>query len=175
MIGNYTQTLWGSVHAKKLYNGITEAICPFIAVPVVLLMEKVEVDWKKWGELFLCLMSLIDGAFLIIMSQTGSIYVMYVCYIFYRVIYQAMITVAQFNLASRLRTSSFGLVFGLNTFVALVMQSILTAVVADEHGLALAIRPQFVVYSCFHGVIALIFSGPIFWRVIKWIRGFSKK
>ncbi|CAJ0581851.1 unnamed protein product, partial [Mesorhabditis spiculigera] len=148
-VGNYSQTLWGSVHGKKVWNGITEAICPLIAIPVVLLMQKVEVDWKKWGELFLCLMSLIDGALLAIASQTSSIYLI-------------------FNLASRIRATSTALVFGLNTFVALVMQSILTAIVADQHGLALDIRPQFVVYACFHGVIAVIFSGPIFLKIIRW-------
>ncbi len=49
---------------------------------------------------------------------------------------------ARYNLARKLKTDSYGLVFGLNTFVALVLQSILTFIVADQHGFALSIRIQ---------------------------------
>lgn len=36
----------------------------------------------------------------------------------------------------------FGLVFGCNMFAALVLQTILTAVVAEKHGLALPAKKQ---------------------------------
>lgn len=37
---------------------------------------------------------------------------------------------------------SYALIFGFNYFIALVLQTILTFVVADEHGLNLDIRTQ---------------------------------
>lgn len=48
----------------------------------------------------------------------------------------------RFNIAERLASYSYGLVFGFNTFVALVLQSILTLIVVDKAGLALGIKPQ---------------------------------
>lgn len=37
---------------------------------------------------------------------------------------------------------SYGLVFGVNGFIALIMQTILTAVVSDKRGLGLPVRGQ---------------------------------
>ena len=54
-----------------------------------------------------------------------------------------MITVASFEVAKNITQSSYGLVFGLNTFLALSFQTILTTVVASSVGLALPPRQQF--------------------------------
>ncbi|CAJ0590447.1 unnamed protein product [Cylicocyclus nassatus] len=169
-ITNYTQTLWGSiidVQNSEIYNGVTEALCPLIGLPVVFLVQYLRVDWSRWGELCLALCSLLDGFILFLLSQTDSLLVMYIGYVVYRVLYQAMITVTQFNLADSLETASYGLVFGLNTFAALVLQSILTLVVTSSFGLALSIRPQFVVYSGYHFVVAAIFIVPPIYRVLR--------
>ncbi|EPB75088.1 reduced folate carrier [Ancylostoma ceylanicum] len=144
-IGNYTQTLWGSIIEAKnteVYNGVTEALCPLIGLPIVILVQYLRVDWSRWGELCLAACSLVDALVLLLLSQTNSLLVMYIGYVVYRVLYQAMITITQFNLADSLETASYGLVFGLNTFIALVLQSILTLVVTSSFGLALSIRPQ---------------------------------
>ena len=48
---------------------------------------------------------------------------------------------------------SYGLVFGFNTFLALLLQTLLTSVVADSAGLALPPRTQFqviIIYSLTH-------------------------
>lgn len=170
-VQNYAQTLWGSVQTEDTqYNGITEAIVPLIAFPTVLLMEKVNVRWHLWGEATLAVLSLIDAGVLLLSALTPSIFVMYGVYIVYRVLYEAMITIAQFNLASHLYKDSFGLLFGLNTFVALVLQTILTLVVADKKGLHLDIRTQFYVYSGCHAVISAIFIGAAVVTAVKYCR-----
>lgn len=46
------------------------------------------------------------------------------------------------EVAKDLRQESYGLVFGINTFVALFFQTILTLVVSDKAGLALEIQTQ---------------------------------
>jgi hypothetical protein len=55
----------------------------------------VTLPWNKWGEPLLLVTSIVQGTLLILMSQTGSIIVAYVCYIVFRTIYQVMITVAR--------------------------------------------------------------------------------
>ena len=53
-----------------------------------------------------------------------------------------MKSVPSFEIARHISPSSTGLVFGLNTFLALGFQTILTTIVADSAGLALEPRPQ---------------------------------
>ena len=46
------------------------------------------------------------------------------------------------QLALNVDHESYAFIFGFNTFIALVMQSILTIVVADQRGLDLGVRTQ---------------------------------
>lgn len=62
------------------------------------------------------------------------------------------------NVAKRLSDDSFGLVFGINTLLALVFQAILTLVVISESGFALGPRDQFVVYSGYFVVLAFVYG-----------------
>uniref|UniRef100_A0A914XN34 Uncharacterized protein n=1 Tax=Plectus sambesii TaxID=2011161 RepID=A0A914XN34_9BILA len=160
-IGNYIQTLWGTVQEglndADVYNGLTEAVTTALGTITILLMQLVHVRWEKWGEIVLTVISLIDCALLILLSQLHNMWIMYVAYICYRVFYQMMITIAQFNLARKLQTESYGLLFGFNTFIALGLQTLLTFAVDDERGFQLPIRKQFIVYGAYHGAIATIF------------------
>jgi thiamine transporter 2/3 len=53
-----------------------------------------------------------------------------------------MITISQWNIAKKMICESYGLVFGTNSFIALVMQSLLTLIVTDSSGLGLNVRQQ---------------------------------
>ena len=64
-----------------------------------------------------------------------------------KMLFQSKIFLSQtltssFEVARLISDDSYGLVFGFNTFVALLFQSILTLVVADDAGLALPPRTQ---------------------------------
>lgn len=59
-------------------------------------MNAISINWDKWGEAALMLISALHSSILVLYSQTQSIYVMYACYIAYRSLYQVMITIAQF-------------------------------------------------------------------------------
>ncbi|PIO53128.1 hypothetical protein TELCIR_25552, partial [Teladorsagia circumcincta] len=61
------------------------------------------------------------------------------------------------NIACHLTTESYGLVFGWNTFAAVVLQTALTLTIVDSHGLNLSIRTQFVVYAAYFAVVAALF------------------
>ena len=50
--------------------------------------------------------------------------------------------VFSFQIAKITEMNRFGLVFGCNMFAALVLQTILTAIVAEKHGLALPAKKQ---------------------------------
>jgi len=61
----------------------------------ILALNAFPLDWDKWGEIALVLISSIDALMLIIYANTESIWIMYLCYIGYRSLYQVMITIAQ--------------------------------------------------------------------------------
>lgn len=50
--------------------------------------------------------------------------------------------ICRWNLARKMVSESYGLVFGLNSFVALVLQTVLTMVVVDKRGLGMSVRSQ---------------------------------
>lgn len=58
------------------------------------------------------------------------------------------------EIAKHLADDSYGLIFGINTFIALVLQSILTAfVVTDIAGFNLNLFQQFLVYAIYFAVL----------------------
>lgn len=65
------------------------------ALPAVLLVQHLRVNWSRWGELCLASCSLLNALILFWLSQTNSLIVMYAGYIVYRLIYETMITITQ--------------------------------------------------------------------------------
>ncbi|CAL4249574.1 unnamed protein product [Meganyctiphanes norvegica] len=103
----------------------------------------------------MALISLVDGLILIAMGLTDNIWVAYIGYLIFRVSYQVLITIASYQVARELRAESYGLVFGINMFFGLLIQSILTIVIIDA--LEVEPQPQFVIYGCYFGVLSLVF------------------
>ncbi|CEF60747.1 Reduced folate carrier family and Major facilitator superfamily domain, general substrate transporter-containing protein [Strongyloides ratti] len=154
----YAQTLWGEASEKNNpLNGFAEAAYTFTAAFSILLMNNLNINWDKYGEIVLVIISTIDGGLLFINAITSNIFVMYGCYIGYRSFYQVMITIAQWNIAKKMMCESYGLVFGVNSFIALVMQSIIAGVISDKRGLGMDVRSQYIVYCGCHLLIAIIF------------------
>lgn len=106
-----SQTLWGEVQTPDSkaspMNGFAEAAYTFCAALSILAMNKFNINWSKWGETALVLISSIDAIVLIIYARAENIYVMYVCYIIYRSLFQVMITIAQFNIARSMVSQDF--------------------------------------------------------------------
>lgn len=61
-------------------------------------------------------------------------------------------------MAQQLADDSFGLIFGINTFVALVFQSLLTLTVVSEAGLEYGIRGQFISYGIYFLTLFLVYA-----------------
>ncbi|KAE9546071.1 hypothetical protein FO519_010717 [Halicephalobus sp. NKZ332] len=68
-----------------------------------------------------------------------------------------MVTIAQWNIARKMVTDSYGLVFGVDYFIALVMQSLL-------------VRESFLVYAALHALTAVIFLISVMYSVISYCR-----
>ncbi|KAM3715720.1 Folate-like transporter [Dirofilaria immitis] len=171
-VAQYAQSLWGEIQRgdTNSLNGFAEATYTATAAILILILGQVKVNWDKWGELMLIIISSIDTIILIIYSRAQSIWIMYACYIGYRSLYQVMITIAQWNLARKMIGESYGLIFGLNSFIALLLQVLLTIIVSDQHGLHLSVREQFLVYGRCHVFIGTIFLISLCYSLIRRFR-----
>ncbi|KAJ3652559.1 hypothetical protein Zmor_018513 [Zophobas morio] len=158
----YLQPLYSAIQDDdtNIYNGAVEAIITLLGFLAALLAGYLKFNWEIKGELTLGLFSLIQGALIVAVSQTEYLFLCYAFYIVFGILYHFMITIASAEIAKRIDEDSYGLIFGINMFVSLVFNSILTAVVATEGiGFALDPRGQYVVYGGYHLAISMVFMG----------------
>ncbi|XP_076039803.1 thiamine transporter 1-like [Oratosquilla oratoria] len=158
-IGNYIQPLWQTIAPTKetdtIWNGAVEATQTLLSAIAALSIGFVHLNWALLGELTLAIISLLDGVVLSYMGVTSEIWVAYVNYIIFRVSYQVLITIASYQVARELRADSYGLVFGINMFLSLFLQTVLTVVVVDI--LQTPIRIQFLIYGAYFCILAVLF------------------
>lgn len=109
------------------------------------------------GEMTLSLFSLLIASSVYIMDTVRNIWVCYTSYIIFRIIYMLLITIATFQIAANLSMERYALVFGVNTFIALALQTLLTLIVVDASGLGLEITTQFLIYASYFALIAVVF------------------
>ncbi|XP_072304119.1 thiamine transporter 1 [Eucyclogobius newberryi] len=157
---NYTQVLWEKVRPSQdyhIYNGYVETLSTLLGALAALLVGLLPVSWAVWGELILSLLSLLMTLCVFGMDLLENIWTCYGLYVLFRAIYMLLITVATFQIAASLNMQRYALVFGVNTFVALLLQSLLTVVVVDSVGLGLDVYTQFLIYGGYFAFISVVF------------------
>ncbi|KAJ8003902.1 hypothetical protein DPEC_G00153220 [Dallia pectoralis] len=157
---NYAQALWEKVLPSQefqIYNGYVETISTLLGAFAAFGVGYVKVSWAVWGELALCIFSVVMAAAVYLMDTIRNIWVCYTSYVVFRATYMLLITIATYQIAANLSMQRYALVFGVNTFIALLLQTVLTVVVVDTVGLGLDIFTQFFVYASYFAVIAVVF------------------
>ncbi|XP_068809781.1 thiamine transporter 2-like isoform X2 [Struthio camelus] len=142
---NYIQVLWdfrAPSHSSAVYNGAAEAIATFLGSATSMAVGYVKINWDLSGELALGIFSAMDAGSLFLMYFTENIWACYAGYLAFKSCYMLLITIATFQIAVNLSMERYALMFGFNNFFALVIQTILTAVVVDSKGLGLDISTQ---------------------------------
>ncbi|XP_017783550.1 PREDICTED: thiamine transporter 1-like [Nicrophorus vespilloides] len=156
----YAQPLWGEIldsSEGSVYNGAVEAAATLLGFLSALFAGYLKIEWKGKGELVLSICAIIAGGLIVLSSQTEYVMVSYICYALYCCIYQFMITIASSEIAKCIADDSYGLVFGINTFIALVLQTILTLIFVEEKGFHMKPRDQHLVYGIYHFLISIVF------------------
>ncbi|MEE6469368.1 hypothetical protein FKM82_008604 [Ascaphus truei] len=167
---NYTQGLWEKIAPfsnTDIYNGSVEAVSTLLGAVAVFAVGYVKTSWSTWGELLLSLFSLLIATSVYIMDTVRNIWVCYVSYVIFRSIYMILITIATFQIAAHLSMECYALVFGVNTFVALVLQTLMTLIVVDSSGLGLDLFTQFKIYAGYFAAIAFIFFVSGVYHLVK--------
>lgn len=163
MVQVYVQLLWNDIYnhgeseeaGAPLNAGVEATLTLFGAISAFLAGYLTSQTFKKFDLWILTICSLLEGVFIIVSSQTSSIWVAYSMYVLFGVLYMFMITIASATVAKELADDSFALIFGINTLVALIFQSILTAVV--NQWLDLTFREQFLVYGLYFIGLSLVY------------------
>ncbi|KAK6621677.1 hypothetical protein RUM44_001484 [Polyplax serrata] len=148
----YSQLLWEEIikfdDTIKLLNGYVECITSLLGAAVTFSIGYLKVPWNKYGEFFLGVLTITQGCILVYCSLFENVYAAYIVHIAYQILYHAAITVASYEVAKYIREHSYALIFGINTFLALILQTLLTAIVI--FALKTSIRDQFMVYGGYH-------------------------
>ncbi|ETE68577.1 Thiamine transporter 1, partial [Ophiophagus hannah] len=167
---NYTQGMWEIVlpsQTSEIYNGAVEAVSTLLGAVAVVAVGHIKISFLTWGEIVLAMFSLFIAAAVYIMDTIHNIWVCYASYIAFRIVYMLLITIATFQIATNLSVERYALVFGVNTFIALALQTVLTLIVVDAKGLGLDIITQFMIYAGYFAVIAVLFLISGTYSIIK--------
>ncbi|XP_072763368.1 thiamine transporter 1 [Anoplolepis gracilipes] len=159
-ISSYIQLLWQDavervMPGEMIYNGAVDFFYAIIGAMTVFCVGKMKLNWSLLGDVTLSVFSFLEGVILAVASYSDNIWCLYGIYIVFGVIYHTMATVASFEIAKYISEDSYGLIFGVNMFVALLAQSLLTFVVVNK--LMLNIQQQFFVYGGYFVVLAVIY------------------
>lgn len=157
-ISSYIQLLWQTavVPRDKIYNGAVDALYTIIGTITVFYIGKLPFNWSLIGDTMVSFMSFVEGALLVVSSYSYSIWLLYAAYIVFGIIHHTMVTVASFEIAKFISDDSYGLIFGINTFFALLLQSILTVIVVNGN-LKLDLRSQYFVYGGYYIAISILY------------------
>ncbi|XP_029026605.1 solute carrier family 19 member 3b [Betta splendens] len=159
-IFNYIQLMWDHIEPStesSIYNGGVEAVCSLVGAAAAFSVGYIRVSWAVWGELALGLFSAVGTGAIFLMALTSSIWACYAGYVIFKSCYMFLITITTFQIAANLSMESYALTFGINTFVALTLQTVITAIVVDETALGLDIVTQFIIYGIYYAVISILF------------------
>ncbi|XP_041920229.1 solute carrier family 19 member 3b [Alosa sapidissima] len=157
---NYVQLMWDHVEPSStaaIYNGGVEAVCTLVGAAAAFGVGHVRVSWSRWGELCLGAFSAVGAGAVFLMAFSSSIWLCYAGYVLFKASYMLLITITTFQIAANLSMECYALTFGINTFVALVLQTVITAIIVDESALGLDIVTQFIVYGSYYTAISTVF------------------
>ncbi|XP_066587362.1 thiamine transporter 1-like [Prorops nasuta] len=157
-VATYMQLIWIDIAKDRaeIYNGAVDAMYTIIGAITVFIVSKVPLNWPLLAEAILSVFSILEGVLVIISAITSTLWVSYICYVGFGIIYHTIITIANFEVAKYINEDSFGLIFGINTFLTLGLQSVLTIIVVDGP-LNLDIRKQFIIYGGYYLILGILF------------------
>ncbi|XP_023031505.1 thiamine transporter 1 [Drosophila willistoni] len=158
---SYIQFLWKEVAPDHLstYNGGVEALATLLGAIGAFVAGFLNSNKRRSTYMLInSICAALLGGLLIWSSYSSNVWVTYVIYVIFSAIFFFIITVAGAIVAENLVEDSFGLVFGINMLVALILQTILTIIVVEPNtGYGLGPRDQYLVYGSYFVGLASIY------------------
>lgn len=170
-ITSYIQVLWISIDDTQevIYNGAVDAILTLLGAGVSLLAGKIHMNFLRKQNrtlLVLILMSSLQGIFVLMAATSNTLMSCYIFYICFGVAYAFGITICATEIATNLAEDTFGLIFGFNTLIALVVQTTITLSVVSS-GFKLSPMGQYQVYGYFYIALATVYLFHLAFDIFK--------
>lgn len=121
---------------------------------------------RKKSLAILSTISIIQSGAILLASLTTERWISYIGYLIYSILYSFLITISSAEIAKHLIEDSFGLVFGINTLMALLVTTILTIIVIAESGFALNIFEQYIVFSIYHFILGCFYVTVFIYSIL---------
>ncbi|XP_065494378.1 reduced folate transporter [Caloenas nicobarica] len=157
----YVQILWNEIYPamdnRRVYNGGVDAASTLLGAIASFAAGYVKIRWTLWSELVIGVVTAFQAGLLLLMNTTANIWLCYTAFVLFRGSYQFLVPIAVFQIATSLSKELCALVFGVNTFFATVLKTIITIIVADKRGLGLSVHPQFYVYFGYFILLAVLY------------------
>ncbi|XP_070322990.1 reduced folate transporter isoform X2 [Odocoileus virginianus] len=146
LIVSYVPILWNVVNpttdTTKVYNGGADAASTLLGALTSFTAGFVKIRWALWAGLVIAVMTLLQAGLVFLMYKTDNIWLCYAAFVLFRGSYQFLVPIATFQIAASLSQELRALVFGINTFLATILKTIITLIVSDKRGLGLRVHSQ---------------------------------
>ncbi|XP_019571288.2 reduced folate transporter isoform X3 [Rhinolophus sinicus] len=163
LITYYAHILWAVVHftpdSKAVYNGAVDAAATLLSALTSFAAGFVEIRWALWAKLVIGVVTAVQAGLVFLLSSTSNIWLCYAAIVLFRGFYQFLVPIATFQIASSLSKELCALVFGINTLLATILNTIITLIVSDKRGLGLSVHSQFLVYFVYFLVLSVAYLG----------------
>lgn len=170
-VTTYIQVLWNTIDDGQdmIWNGAVEALVTLFSAIVTLFAEKIQrlLLQNRSNLLILSVLTMLEGLSLVLAAKTTNLYVSYLGYMSFCTLFAFTITIVSAGLAKKLENDTFGLIFGVNTFVALVLQTLLTIFLVSGNDFVLNVIEQFLVYAGFYFVFATLYAFNLIYSVLR--------
>ncbi|NXC87747.1 S19A1 protein, partial [Cercotrichas coryphoeus] len=151
----YAHILWNEISPttdnRRVYNGGVDAASTLLGAIASFAAGYMKIRWTLWSELVIGFLVPIAMCVLLlgirshpsswVSAQSSPVLPFF----------------PSFQIATSLSKELCALVFGVNTFFATVLKTIITIIVADKGGLGLSVHPQFYVYFGYFTLLAVVY------------------
>lgn len=157
----YVQILWDNLSPSRenrgIYNGGVDAVATLLGAIASFSAGHVTLRWSLYAELVIFIITALQAGLLFLMNTTSNIWICYMGFVLFRSSHQLLVPIAIFQIAASLSKELCALVFGLNTFLATILKTIITLIIADKRGLGLHVNNQFFFYIGYFSLLAVIY------------------
>ncbi|NXH55160.1 S19A1 protein, partial [Rhabdornis inornatus] len=151
----YAHILWNEISPtmdnRQVYNGGVDAASTLLGAVASFAAGYTKIRWTLWSELVIGF--LVPIAMCVVLLGTCSHPGSWL----YARSSPVFLFFPSFQIATSLSKELCALVFGVNTFFATVLKTIITIIVADKRGLGLSVHPQFYVYFGYFTLLAVVY------------------
>ncbi|XP_053421856.1 reduced folate transporter isoform X3 [Nycticebus coucang] len=167
----YVHILWNTRYpatdSAQVYNGAADAASTLLGAMTSFAAGFVKIRWALWSKLVIACVTAAQAGLVFLLWNVVSIWPCYGAFVLFRGFYQFLVPIATFQIASSLSKELCALVFGINTFLATILKTIITLIVSDKRGLGLSVYLQFEVYFVYFLILSVFyFLGAVLdgWR-----------